>query len=144
MKKLSGGVVLALVVGACSSIAPVPIHSGEVCFRCRRVIVDTRIAAQAIDGGLVSNFRSAGCAAKYLVDHPNDTSAVFVTDYQTGKMFPAQRAFFVPTLNRDNGEKDYVAFVARSAADAEAFSRRTQWLTWSAVKAAEQAAERGN
>jgi hypothetical protein len=144
MKKLTGGVLLLVAFGACSSIAPVAINTGDTCFRCRRPIIDTRLAAEGIDGTLVSKFRTSGCIARYLADHPADASKVFVTDFTTGKLVPAQNAFYVETLNRDNGEKDYIAFATRAAADAEAFSRRAQWLTWNAVtqRAAQQA--RGN
>jgi hypothetical protein len=125
--------MLLVVFGACSSIAPVPIRNGEVCFRCRRVIVDSRLAAQTISGGLVSNFRTSGCLAKYLADHKDDKSALFVSDYATGKLIPADLAYFVPTVDRDTGEKDYMAFSSRSAADAEAFSRKASWVRWNAV-----------
>lgn len=133
MKKLSGCVVFALVLGACSSIAPVPIKAGDVCYRCRRVIVEPRLAAQAIDGGMVSNFRSTACLAKYLTDHPQDKSVLFATDYASGRMFPISEAFFVPTLDRNNGEKDYIAFSTRAGADAEAFSRKASWVRWATV-----------
>ena len=133
MKRLAGGVMWLVLLGACSSIAPVPIHNGELCFRCRRVIVDSRLAAQTIGGGLVSNFRTSGCLGKYLAEHPQDTSTVFVSDFQTGKLVPADTAYFVPTLDRNTGERDYIAFASRSVADAEAFSRKASWVRWATV-----------
>ncbi len=134
MRRLLLGAI-AVSVAACSSIAPVKIESGEVCYRCRRAIVDTRLAAETVDGQVVWKFRSSGCVAKYLADHPKDTSVVFVTDYKSGKLVSPDRAQFVPTLNRDNGEVDYIAFTDRSAADAEAFSRGTKAIAWTDVLA---------
>lgn len=144
MRKLTGGVLLLLALGACSSIAPVAINAGDVCYRCRRVITDTRLAAEGIDGTLVSKFRTSGCIAKYLAEHPNDKSAIFVTDYTSGKMVPAQGAFYVPTMNRDNGEKDYIAFGTRAAADAEAYSRKVQSVNWATVLDRARQDARGN
>jgi len=120
---------------ACSSIAPVKVESGEVCFRCRRVIADSRLAAETIDGAFVAKFKSSGCLAKYLAEHPEDTSIVFVTDYASGRLIRPVRARFVPTLNRDNGERDYVAFMDVASAEAEALSRRAKILTWEDVRA---------
>jgi hypothetical protein len=125
--------VLLLSAAACSSVSPVRVEGGDVCFRCRRVIAEPRLAAETIDGRLVSKFRTSGCVAKYLALHPQDASFVFVTDFKTGKLVPSTSARFVPTLNRDNGESDYVAFSDRAAADAEAFSRGTKAVVWSTV-----------
>ena len=124
---------LMVAAAACSSVAPVKIDSGEVCYRCRRVIVDSRMAAETIDRSLVSKFKSSGCVAKYLALHPSDASFVFVTDYKTGKLVTPQRAHFVPTVNRDNGEHDYVAYLDRAAADADAFSHGMRAVSWDSV-----------
>jgi hypothetical protein len=130
--------------GACSSITPLPIHTGDLCFRCKRPIAETRLAAQTIGGGLASNFRTPGCLAKYLADHPAERNVVFVSDYAGGKMMRAESAVFVPTLNRDNGERDYMAFKDRVAANAEATARQTTTVTW--IDVLEQATkdQRGN
>jgi hypothetical protein len=124
---------LMVSAAACSSVAPVKIDNGEVCYRCRRVIVESRLAAETIDRSLVSKFRTSGCLAKYLAQHPSDTSIVFVTDYKTGRLVAPSRAHFVPTVNRDNGEHDYVAYTDRAAADAEAFAHGVRAVTWDAV-----------
>ncbi len=123
-----------LAAAACStSVAPRAIRSGEVCFRCRRVIIDERLSAQTIDGGLISTFKSPKCVAKYLADHRSDRSRVFVTDYASDKPVPADKAFYVPTRNRDNGEEDFVAYKDRAAADAEARTRSTAVVQWTTV-----------
>jgi len=132
MKRMLLG-ALVVSVTACSSVAPVKIESGEVCFRCRRVIADSRMAAETIDRSLVSKFKSSYCVAKYLAQHPDDKSFVFVTDYKTGKLISPDRARFVPIVNRDNGEREYVAFSDRAAADSEAFSKGTRAVAWADV-----------
>ncbi len=134
MRRLLLGAI-AVSLAACSSIAPVKVQSGELCYRCGRVIADTKLAAETIDGSMIWKFRSSGCVAKYKADHPKDTSIVYVTDYKSGDMISPDRAHFVPTLNRDNGEVDYIAFSDRAAADAEAFSRSTKAIGWTEVLA---------
>ena len=128
---LLGAAILALA--GCNTVSPVKVQGGEVCYRCRRVIEDTKMAAETLDGKLVWKFRSTGCVSKYLADHPQDKSIVFVTDYKTGRMVAPDHAFFVPTVNRDNGEKDFLAFSDRAAADADAFSRGVKPVDWNAV-----------
>ncbi|HZR23404.1 MAG TPA: hypothetical protein VFA59_07455 [Vicinamibacterales bacterium] len=124
---------LVVSVTACSSVAPVKVESGEVCFRCRRVIADSRMAAESIDHSLVSKFKTSYCLAKYLGQHPDDKSVLFVTDYTTGKLISADRARFVPIVNRDNGEREYIAYTDRAIADAEAFAKGTRAVGWADV-----------
>ena len=143
MRRLLFGAI-AMSVVACSSITPVKVQSGEVCYRCRRVISDTRMAAETIDGRVIWKFKSSGCVAKYLADHPQDRSVVFVTDYKTGNMVPPDSARFVRTISRDNGEVDYIAYRDRAAADAEAFSRGTKTLSWADVLSETRKAANGN
>jgi hypothetical protein len=121
-----------------------PIQTGEFCFRCRRPISDMRLAAQTIGGGLASNFRAPGCLAKYLATHPDEQGTVFVTDFTSGRMVRAQAAVYVPTVNRDNGEHDFIAFSNRVAAQDEATARSTSFVTWDAVLAEARQAQRGN
>jgi len=144
MSRMQVAVIGALLASACSSVTPFPIRTGDVCFRCRRVISDERLGAETVGGGLASKFRAPACLAKYLADHPNDTSAVFVTDYASGRFLPASRAFFVPTTDRNTGERDYMAYKDRAAAGAEAFSRRVATVTWAAVLEQAKKDQRGN
>jgi len=144
MSRVHIAVIGALLVSACSSVTPFPIRTGDVCFRCRRVISDERLGAETVGGGLASKFRAPGCLARYLADHPNDTSAVFVTDYTSGKFVSAENAFFVQTMDRNTGERDYIAYKDRAAAGAEAFSRRTSAVTWAAVLEQTKKDQRGN
>jgi hypothetical protein len=107
--------------------------------------METRLAAQTIGGGYASNFRTPGCLAKYLADHPDERNVVFVSDYAgASKMLLAESAVFVPTLNRDNGERDYIAFKDRAAANAEATMRQTSLVTWADVLEQAKKDQRGN
>jgi hypothetical protein len=145
MRRITLGALTLVFTGACSSITPLPIRTGELCFRCKRPIADTRLAAQTIGGGYASNFRTPGCLAKYLADHPNEKNVLFVSDYAgAAKMVLAESAAFVPTLNRDNGERDYLAFKDRAAANAEAAARQTSPVTWTDVLEQAKKDQRGN
>jgi len=141
MRKLALGAFLVLVVTACASVKPLPIRTGEGCFLCRRPITNLRLAAQIVGGGLSSNFQAPGCLAAYLVDHPEDQGVVFVTDFVSGKMVRAAEAVYVPTVNRDNGERDFMAFSDRTMAQSEATERSASLVTWDAVL---EQARRGN
>jgi len=142
MRMRAGGVVLVLALSACNTVAPIPLRGGEVCFRCRRAIVDTRLAAQTV-GIMASNFRTAGCLAKYLADHPADTSAIFVTDYESGRFMPAASGVYVPTVDRNNGERDFVVYRNGAAASTEAAARQTSTLSWAQVLEQAKSAPRG-
>ena len=127
--------LLALVAVSCSSVRPVAVHAGDQCFRCRRIIAETKLAGEIIDGKvLVTKFRTPACMARYLADHPADSAAVFVTDYATGKLIPPDTAIFVPFLaNRDTGERDYRAYHERADADAAAIEVQSVPTDWKTV-----------
>jgi hypothetical protein len=103
-----------------------------------------RLAAQTVTGGLASNFHAPGCLAAYLVDHPGDQGVVFVTDFPSGNMMQAAEAVYVPTLNRENGERDFIAFSDRTMAQSEATARSAALVTWDAVLEQARQARRGN
>ena len=124
----------ALFVISCSTVSPVAVHPGDQCFRCRRPIVETAMAGELLDGKLVSKFRAPGCMAKYLAAHPEETGAILVTDYATGKWIRPDRALFVPVVvNRDTGESDYHAFLNKADADAAAADLHTAPVDWHTV-----------
>jgi hypothetical protein len=125
---------LPLAALSCTSIAPVKVNAGEQCFRCRRVIADPQVAGEIVNGSLATKYRGPGCLAKYLAAHPDETGAVFVTDFTTGKMFPAANGVYVPVVVDPNtGEKDYRAFKnaadAATAADARLHAAPVDWTT---------------
>ncbi len=125
----------ALLTLACSSVRPMAIHDGDQCFRCRRPIVEKAMAAEMLDGNrFASKFRTSGCMAKYLADHPGETGTTFVTDYASGKWVRPERALFVPVvLNRDTGERDYRAYLQRADADAAAAELHSVPVDWTTV-----------
>jgi hypothetical protein len=127
--------VTAIALTSCSSITPVKVNAGEQCFRCRRAIVDERLAGETIDrNGFVSKLRAPGCMAKYLAAHPDETGTVFVTDYATGRMISPEQALFVPfVLDRNTGERDYRAYRLGADAGAAAAREGTAAITWKAV-----------
>lgn len=123
-----------LVLLSCASIAPVTINAGDQCFRCRRIITDTRFAAEQIQGGLTSKYRAPGCMAKYLVAHPDEGGTLFVTDYVTGKMIPPAEAVFVQVvLDRNTGETEYRAYKTGADASAAAQELSTVPVDWQTV-----------
>jgi hypothetical protein len=139
MKKLTvaGIGIGALLVVSYSTVSPVAIRAGDQCFRCRRPIVETAMAAELMDGNrMASKFRAPGCLAKYLADHPDETGTIFVTDYATGKWIRPEQARFVPVVvNPDTGESDYQAFFRKADADATALALHTTTVDWKTVKA---------
>jgi hypothetical protein len=139
MKKLTvaGMAIGVLLVLSYSSVHPVAVQAGDQCFRCRRPIVETAMAAELLDGNrLASKFRAPGCLAKYLANHPEETGTVFVTDYVTGKWIRPEQAQFVPVVvNRDTGESDYRAFYKRADADAAALEFHAVPIDWKTVLA---------
>lgn len=135
-------VVVALssvAVLSCSTAAPVKVAAGETCFRCRRSIVDVRVAAETISGDrsrFVSKFRGPGCLAKYLSGHPDEAGVIYVTDYASGRMIRPAGAFFVAELvDRNTGETDYRAYDEENNALAAAAERGTMPVSWDAVLA---------
>jgi hypothetical protein len=132
-------VVLALVGAACSSYTPLPIAGGETCFRCRRAVDEPKLAAEMIDpGGRAFKFRTAGCLATYVKQHPGENGYIFVTDFKTGRMLPASKASFVPTMLGEGRERrqEFIAFKASADAKASAIAQGTAATDWDGVVAA--------
>jgi hypothetical protein len=141
MRALYAFLIVAVVAG-CASIAPAKVQSGDSCYRCHRVIQDSKLAAEIMEQGdrVVTSypFRTAGCLAKYLKGNPaGKSSTIYVTDYRTGHMLEAGSAWFVPTtLTSADGKKsepDFIAF--GSQADAAAFGKSLFAKRWAQVVA---------
>jgi hypothetical protein len=127
--------VAAFTLGAlaCTTVRPVKINAGEQCFRCRRTIIETRLAAERITG-FVEKFRAPGCMANYVVSNPVDNAPIFVTDYSTGTMVDANAASFVPVILDDiTGERDYRAYALRPDAVSAAEQLHTVPIDWHTV-----------
>jgi hypothetical protein len=126
-----------LATMACSSVAPMKIAAGDQCFRCRRYISEERLATEAIDANrFVAKFRGPGCMAKYLVNHPDEKSTLYVTDFSTGKMMTPDAGFYVSdVVDRNTNETDYRAYRVKAEADAYAAQVHTTPIGWDAVLA---------
>ena len=124
----------ALLTLSCSSVRPIAMNDGDQCFRCRRPIIEKALAAELMDGTFASKFRTSGCMAKYLADHPNETGITFVTDYATGKLVRPEGVLFVPVLlNPETGERDYRAYSQKAAATAAAAELHSAPIDWKTV-----------
>jgi len=134
----------ALVLGAtllaCASVQPAAVQAGDRCLRCRRPVADLRLAGEIIDNMRAPfPFRTAGCLAKYVkANGGQGFTAIFVTDYRTGRMLPASNAWFapteIPTADGKRTEADYLAFGSRRDADA-ARAHNDPLLRWTQVVA---------
>jgi hypothetical protein len=129
------GIVLGLALSACTS-APVAIQSGATCFGCDRTITDTRFGAQLVrTSGDTSTFRTPGCLARYLRDHAESVRAIYVTDYDSGKLIPVSGALFVPARVEDEtGERAFYAFRSLPAATTRAEEEFSSVIDWSKVR----------
>jgi hypothetical protein len=128
---------LGVVLVGCSS-SPLPVQSGEICFRCKRVITDAKLGVQMVNtSGQTSTFRTPGCLARYLKDHGNEARDVFVTDYASGKMIPVSRALFVRAkIDEATGERDYYAYASVNDAVERAKNVTGRVVDWAAVRSA--------
>ena len=113
---------------------PQTIAEGETCFKCRRTIVEHKLAAEIMDRNLPTKYRSPGCMAAYAVQHPSKDSRYYVTDFVSGGLIEAERAFFVPVLVNDKtGERDYRAYYSSGMADIAAQTNNSAVLRWNAL-----------
>lgn len=135
--------VIALSALACASVQPARVELGDRCLRCRRPVSDLRLAGEIIDSMRAPfPFRTAGCLAKYVkANSGTQFTAIFVTDFRTGKMIQARDAWFVPTTitaaDGKTAENDYYAFGSRT--DAQAFKAdATTFMRWAQVVAASE------
>lgn len=130
-------VAITALAAACTSVKPIAVHSGDVCYRCRRTIVEPKLAAEIVDlSSRAFKFRSAGCLAQYLGEHREELRGVFVTDYKSGKLIQAGHASFVPAeIDRQTGERDYLAFANAADAAAGAATNHSSPIAWPDVLA---------
>lgn len=113
---------------------PQTIAAGETCFQCRKTIVDHKLAAEIMDRNMPTKYRTPGCLAAYVAEHPSDVSRYFVTDYVTGGLIEAEHAYYVRVLINDRtGERDYRAYHNRVAAEAAAYDTGEKMVRWDTV-----------
>lgn len=125
----------AILAASCTSVKPIALHSGDVCDRCRRVITNVTLAGEVVNAnGMASRFRTAGCMATYLKEHPEQTGTVYVTDYTTRELIRAESATFVRIIIDDRTfERDFAAFASKQEAAAFASERKTKPVDWAFV-----------
>ncbi len=112
-------------------VSPDTIYEGDVCYKCRRAIDDARMAAETLDRQLPTKYRSPGCMVAYLAAHPDADTRGFVTDYVSGRLIRAERAFYVSILVNDKtGERDYRAYYSPDAAREAARETGADVITW--------------
>ena len=117
----SAFILVVLTFVGVRPVSPDTIYEGDVCFKCRRAIDDTRLAAETLDRQLPTKYRTP------------DTR-FFVTDYVSGRLVGVDRAFFVPVLVNDRtGERDYRAYHSREAATAAAGELGVGVVSWTTV-----------
>jgi hypothetical protein len=127
-------VVGLFIVLACSSLRPVAINTTDVCESCKRLIVNSKIAAEIVEPtGLPKKFRTVSCMARYTNQHPSQ-GGVFVTDYKTGRFVSAQSAVFVKAeIDENTRERDYLAFTDVAAAVEFAKAKGSSPVDWPSV-----------
>lgn len=139
MKSRAMLLMAGLVMVACSGMQPVQIAAGDVCFRCRRIINEPRIAAEIIDrDGRAYKFRTAGCMAKFLKANPTQQfDNVFATDYATGRLVKVTAVKFVPTMVGEGRDRalDYIAYYTDEGAAEAAKRENSSPVDWQKVLA---------
>ena len=120
----------------------VPIHVGERCYRCQRVIAEGAVAAEGIGpaGAGVRKFRNVACMLKYLNDS-HEKLDIVVTDHVSGRFVRPQGSSFVrTTIDPRTGEQGYVAFYHPWSASRFAAKAGSTVMNWETVQAAERIA----
>lgn len=128
--------LVALLAAGCSSVSPLPIHVGDLCFNCRRTIVDVGMAGEVITtSNQALKFKSPACMARYIKANPGLAKAVYVTDYTSGRIIKATSATFVPfvTVERYTKTSDYVAYYSKESAAAFAKEQNSTPIKWQQV-----------
>ena len=138
-------VILGLTLAGCSSYEPAGVRAGDVCFRCARVVSDAKLGVQMLrTNGQLSTFRTPACLATYLRDNEKvQVKTIYVTDYESGEMFPVASAKFVRvTIDPRSRERDFYAFKSSSAAARFAAAQYSSVVDWSAIRLTAAAAEK--
>lgn len=110
---------------------PQTIGAGEVCYGCRHVITNARLAAEIMDRNLPTKYRTSGCMAEYVAGHPSAHSRYYVTDFVSGGLIEAEHAYFVEVVINDmTNERDYRAYYSHGMADIAAQVLNVKILRW--------------
>jgi nitrous oxide reductase accessory protein NosL len=137
MRALSTVLVLSALLAGCAAPKPVKVVLGEACERCRRPIVEDRLAAEHIaSNGFAQKFRTIHCMSTWLAQHPDAArDYIFVANYAVkGGWVRAERASFVRVIvNPNTMERDFIAFANAGQAAEAARTRNGQVVAWDDV-----------
>jgi hypothetical protein len=117
--------------------APESIAEGEICHRCRRVITEDRLAGEILTPDMPLKYKAPLCMARFVVSTPlSDRARILVTDFATGALISADRAWYVPiVVDRRTGEAEYRAYRLRRAAEEAAGGLGVRTVRWESVLA---------
>lgn len=116
---------------------PESIAEGEICYRCRRVITEDRLAGEILTPDVPLKYKAPLCMARFVVSTPlSDRARILVTDFVTGALIPADRAWYVPIIvDRHTHEAEYKAYRSRKVAEEAAGDLGTKTVRWDSVLA---------
>jgi hypothetical protein len=136
MRAFSTILVLSAMLTACAPPKPVNVVLGEACERCRRPIVEERLAAERVaDNGFAVKFRTIHCASTWIGQHPAATEGfIYVANYAKGGWVRADRASFVRVIvNPNTMERDFIAFADPQLAAKAATDHNSVVVGWDDV-----------
>jgi len=136
MRAFSTVLVLSAMLTGCAPPKPVNVTLGEACERCRRPIVEERLAAEHIgDNGFAVKFRTIHCMSTWLSQHPTaQEDFLYVANYARGGWVRAERASFVRVVvNPNTMERDFIAFADPQLAAEAARENRSVVVGWNDV-----------
>jgi hypothetical protein len=116
---------------------PESIAEGEICHRCRRVITEDRLAGEILTPDVPLKYKAPLCMARFVVSTPlSDRARILVTDFATGAMISADRAWYVPIIVDDyTREAEYRAYRSRQVAELAAGELGVGAVRWRSVLA---------
>jgi hypothetical protein len=117
--------------------APEPIAEGEICHRCRRVITEDRLAGEILTPDVPLKYKAPLCMARFVVSTPlSQRARILVTDYPSGAMIDASRAWYVPiVVDARTNEAEYRAYRTRQLAEQAAGELGVGTVRWDSVLA---------
>lgn len=128
--------VLSAVLAGCAPPRPVNVVLGEACERCRRPIIESRLAAERIgDNGFAVKFRTIHCMSTWLARHAGASEDVlYVANYAKDGWVRAERASFVHVVvNPNTMERDFIAFSDEGLAAEAARAHGSTVVGWDEV-----------
>ena len=124
-------------LGVSCQRTPESIAEGEICHRCRRVITEDRLAGEILTPDVPLKYKAPLCMARFVVSTPlSDRARILVTDFATGALISADRAWYVPIIvDGYTHEAEYKAYRSRKAAEEAAEDLGTKIVRWDSILA---------